>query len=168
MPAKDQGIDKKRFQVIPRVLVFLFTEDSVLLIKGASTKRIWAGKYNGIGGHVEKNESTLQAALRELVEEAGIEDIQLSLCGNVLIDAGDDVGVEVHIFTGRLNSELEIIPSSEGLIEWIDLDRIEEINAVEDIPALIRHVQEYRTSGNLFFGTYRYSEHGKLIMTFDQ
>jgi predicted NUDIX family phosphoesterase len=56
MPKSDQGVHTKRYQIIPRVLIFIFDGDRVLLIKGAPNKRLWANQYNGIGGHIERGE----------------------------------------------------------------------------------------------------------------
>ena len=58
MGKSDQGVraSKERYTVIPRVLVFFLDGGDVLLLKGAPTKRIWANRYNGVGGHVEAGE----------------------------------------------------------------------------------------------------------------
>ena len=69
MPQSDQGITKDRYTVVPRVAIFLRRGDAVLLLKGAPTKRLWANKYNGLGGHVERGEDAMSAARRELLEE---------------------------------------------------------------------------------------------------
>jgi len=53
MPVSDQGINIDRYMLIPRAMIFVRRGDSYLLLKGALTKRLWAGKYNGLGGHVE-------------------------------------------------------------------------------------------------------------------
>ena len=51
---------RQRYQTVPRVLIFLTSANpqtgaqEVLLLKGAPTKRLWAGRYNGLGGHVEE------------------------------------------------------------------------------------------------------------------
>ena len=40
-------------------------EPEVLLLRGAADKRLWANRYNGLGGHVEAGEDVLSAAKRE-------------------------------------------------------------------------------------------------------
>ena len=68
MPIADQGVSSDRYQLIPRTLIFLTRGESVLLLKGAPNKRIWANRYNGVGGHIERGEDAHTAARRELLE----------------------------------------------------------------------------------------------------
>ena len=59
--------------MIPAVLVYLRVEDKYLMIQRANRKGdIHSGKWNALGGKLEKGESSLQAAQRELHEESGI------------------------------------------------------------------------------------------------
>src|SRR5262245_25900618 len=99
LPATPAG--PARYTLIPRVLCFITHGVDVLLIKGAPTKRLWAGKYNGLGGHVERGESVHAAARREILEEAGLEPAGLRLRGVVSIDTGQAPGIGIFVFTGR-------------------------------------------------------------------
>ena len=98
MPQSDQGITRDRYMLIPRTVIFLRRGESYLLIKGAPIKRLWAGKYNGVGGHVERGEDVLSAAKRELKEETGL-DAGLWLCGTVIVDV-DGFGICLFVFSG--------------------------------------------------------------------
>ena len=74
MGRQDQGVavSRNRYQVIPRTLCFITHGDDVLLLLGGSHKRIWAGRYNGVGGHIEPGEDVYEATLREVAEETGL------------------------------------------------------------------------------------------------
>jgi 8-oxo-dGTP diphosphatase len=165
MPQSDQGVTKDRYMVIPRTAIFLRRGDSFLLLKGAPTKRLWASKYNGLGGHVERGEDVLSAAKRELLEETGFTG-DLWMCGTLIVEAGA-TGICLYIFTGeRREGEGEPKPSKEGLAEWIPLERISGLPVVEDLPVLLSKIHGMKGGEAPFSARSHYDQEGRLVVEF--
>jgi 8-oxo-dGTP diphosphatase len=165
MPKSDQGVLVKRYQIIPRVLIFLTHENQVLLLKGAPDKRLWPNQYNGIGGHIERGEDVLTAARRELKEEAGLKE-ELWLCGTVMIDASEDVGIGIYVFRGEFSGRHEPVSSSEGHLEWVDIAHIHTFRLVEDLPTLLPVVFKTQPGMPPFSASYYYDEQDHLQIRF--
>lgn len=163
MPKSDQGIQLNRYKTIPRSLVFIFREEEVLLLKGAPTKRIWANLYNGVGGHVERGESVLASAHKELFEESGLSGIELWLTAVIMVDASDDIGICIFVFQGEFQ-EGELTPSEEGSLHWIPIHKINDYPLVEDLYELLPVIHEMKRGQQPLFLRYRYNEQGKLII----
>jgi 8-oxo-dGTP diphosphatase len=163
MPKSDQGITKDRYMLIPRTAIFVRRGEEYLLIKGAPTKRLWAGKYNGIGGHVERGENILFSAQRELLEETGLL-ADLWLCGTVIVDAGE-TGICLFVFCGE-NTQGEIKAGDEGSVEWVKLDAIPNLPVVEDLPVLIEKIHSMKRGDPPFSARSHYDENDKLTVVF--
>lgn len=165
MGREEQGIDQQRYSVIPRTLILIFNEDNVLLLKGAASKKRWAGKYNGLGGHVERGEDIYSAAKRELLEESGINDIHLSFCGMVVCDVEENLGVSIFIYKG-LVEDVILHPSDEGTLEWVPVMEIDTLNIVEDMRVIIPRVYAWSVGDEPFSATNTYDEKENLVTTF--
>ena len=109
---EEQNLDRARYKVIPRTLIFIFHEDEVLLIN-KDWSNIWDGKSNVLGGHIENGEDIVSSAQRELLEEAGLSAIELHYCGNIMITAEKDLGIALHLFKGEAKTKT-ITASNEG------------------------------------------------------
>lgn len=165
MPVSNQGLDKNRYTLIPRVLVFLTRDERVLLLKGAPHKRLWANRYNGVGGHVERGEDPLSAARRELTEETGLEVADLWLCGILTVDTGENTGVGVFIWRGECPAG-DPVPSPEGTPEWVPFQELDRLPLVEDLFLLLPRLLTMRPGDPPFFARSSYDSEGRLTVHF--
>jgi 8-oxo-dGTP diphosphatase len=167
LPKQDQGVEvslkRKRYTVIPRTLCFITRGARVLLLRGAPTKRIWADKYNGIGGHVERDEDVYSAARREVKEETGLDVDQLRLCGLINIDTDQPSGILLFVFTAEARSG-DPIPSAEGTLEWVPRDQLSRYNLVEDLPTILPRALDLPADAPPFFAHYHYDEQERLMI----
>lgn len=166
------GPPARRYTVIPRTLVFIRSDREILFKKGLPGRSPWPGKYNGVGGHVEQGETVLQAALREVVEETGLDALeQVTLCGVIAIDPerAQQHGIMVFVFTAHTASRA-IHTTEEGELRWLDWHTIPSDLLVKDLPDLLSHL-ETREKGKqastpLFYAHYTHDAQGRLITEF--
>lgn len=98
------------------ILVFNKEETKILMCK--REKEPYKGQYNLVGGKVEKNEDELDAAYRELQEETGITNKDISLT-NIMNFRYKVLDKELEIYMGKLNKDVELIEEINRLY-WID------------------------------------------------
>lgn len=101
-------------------VIMVYNKDMDRLLMCERLKNPYKGLSNLVGGKVEKGEMGIEAAYRELVEEANIskEDIIL----HHLMDFKyyfQDCYVEVYV--GRLKKEVSVF-GDENILYWSDLD----------------------------------------------
>eukprot|EP01080_Neovahlkampfia_damariscottae_P011619 gene11619-4861_t len=110
--------EKKLYTVI-----FIKKEDEILL--GMKKRGFGEGKWNGFGGKVEKNETILEGAKRELKEEANIECDDLKEIATIYFEfeIGFEKMMEVHVFTGS-SFKGEITESEEMKPKWYKIKEI--------------------------------------------
>ena len=161
--AKEQGGGRlnapSRHVVVPRTLCFVLYNGDVLVIKRSPHKRIFPGKINGVGGHVEQGEDVAASAAREIFEETGLAVTDLWLAGVVHVDSrlgqaeplpdGGLPGVMVFVFTADAPSQ-DVQASDEGELMWVPLADVDGLDWVDGDPGLLRRALEARATNRPF------------------
>lgn len=142
MGAKEQGADATsgRWLVIPRTLCFVLHGDDVLLMKRAAHRRVFPNRYNGVGGHIERDEDPASGARREILEETGLSVHDLRLRGVYNIDAGEATGIVLYIYTAVSDTKTLTVTTDEGTLHWVPRDEVQALDLVEDLPAILPRV----------------------------
>jgi len=166
MPVTDQGVHKDYYKLIPRVLIFVTREDSVLLLKGSPNKQLWANLFNGIGGQVERGEDVETAARREFKEETGLDLINPWLCAVITIDTDKLTGIGLYVFRGEVSDE-EPKPSGEGNLEWIPANQLNTLPLVEDLLVLLPRILKMQTEDIPLSVHYYYNDKNQLVVKFN-
>jgi 8-oxo-dGTP pyrophosphatase MutT (NUDIX family) len=109
-------------------LCFLVKDKKVLL--GIKAKKIGQGCWNGFGGGIEKGESPLKAAVRELEEEAGVKALPKSFEKAAIVNChntksnGDTFVCKVHVYlvkqwSGEIKETDEMLKPT-----WFDISNL--------------------------------------------
>lgn len=88
------------------------------------------GKWLGLGGHIEENETPYQAVVREVMEEANLKLFNCIERGIVNFYYNDNYGEKIYVFTSNdFNGILS--ECDEGILKWIDITEIKYLNLWE-------------------------------------
>ena len=141
MGASEQGADATagRWLTIPRTLCFVTNGDDVLLMKRAPHKRVFPNRFNGVGGHIERDEDPYTGAKREIHEETGLDVHDLRLRAIYNVDAGQATGILLFVFTCISEKRDVISNGPEGTLHWISRDEVLKLDLVEDLPLVLPH-----------------------------
>ncbi|MCQ1530721.1 8-oxo-dGTP diphosphatase [Lutispora saccharofermentans] len=121
-------------KAIVTVLCMVYNGNKILLQD--RVKKDWRG-LTFPGGHVEKEESFIQAVIREIYEETGLTIREPKLCGVKQFQTDEDERYIVLLFkTDKFEGTL--ISSDEGEMRWIDRDSLNDYKLVNDSMDLLK------------------------------
>jgi 8-oxo-dGTP diphosphatase len=153
-------------KLIPAVLVYLRQGSRTLMIHKKQAGSIHQGKWNGIGGKMEVDESPLGAALREVREESGcvLDSSRLKALGVLQFPGFKAEKSEdwlVYVFTGEMAEEeaREVRKlCDEGELHWVET---RELLGLKLWPG-DRHFLPYIERREPFWGTLWYRD-GEVV-----
>lgn len=131
-------------------LGFIYCEESQQVLLLNRNKLPWMGKWNGVGGKLENDETSYDCIARETIEETGLNLPQYEPRGSLtwkVYEKGKptDIG-GLYLFTANISlRELEQYhtPKSvaEGVLEWKSLDWLthkDNLGIVDNVKLLFR------------------------------
>ncbi len=124
-------------------LCYIYHQDKILLLhRIKKEKDLNEGKYIGIGGHFEENESPEECILREVSEETGLTLTDYAYRGIVTFVSDRYEGEYMHLFTatgfvGTLRKDCE-----EGNLVWVEKEAFAALPQWEGDKIFLRLLDE--------------------------
>ncbi len=167
MGANEQGADatQNRWLTIPRTLCFVLNGADILLMRRAAHKRVFPNQYNGVGGHIERDEDPLTSANREIFEETGLTVTNLQLRAVYNIDAKASTGIVLFVFTAESDSRI-VNANDEGTLHWIPQQDVVQYDLVEDLPIILPRILGMDKSATPLFVHVSYDQQDNIQMRF--
>ena len=145
------------------VLCYIEKDNSYLMLfRNKKKEDINKGKWIGIGGHLEKNETKEEALLREVKEETGLTLNSFIYRGEILF-VNNDFKEVMYLYTSSDYSG-EIIECDEGELKWISFKDIPSLNLWEGDRIFLPKLINSESIINLEL----YYENDKLIKVVDK
>lgn len=121
-------------QAVFTVLVLVTDPEGRILVEDRVDKG-WPGICLP-GGHVEKDESFTQAAIRETQEETGLTIHSPRLCGVKQFQTDTDARYVVFFYKAD-RYEGTLTPSDEGEVFWISREELDSRKCVPDLDRML-------------------------------
>lgn len=127
-----------RTEQVELTCLCMITRGDEILLQNR-VKKDWKG-YTLPGGHIEPEESFVDAVIREMKEETGLDIYHPQLCGikQFPIDGGRYIVLlfKTDEFSGN------VVSSEEGQMEWIRRSELDKVNTVSDLKELLQVMEE--------------------------
>lgn len=140
-------------------LCYVCKDNKVLMIYRNKKKNdIHEGKYNGLGGKLEKGETPYDCVIREVKEESGLLIKKPILKGFLSFPEFDGVnGWNVFVYLAR-DFKGKIKKSKEGELVWVNIDDLNRLNLWEGDKYFLKYIFK-----DVFFYGVFYYKNKKLL-----
>ena len=131
-----------RTENVELTVLCLLHKDGAYLLQDR-IKKDWKG-YTLPGGHIEPEESIVDAVVREMKEETGLTVLNPRLCG---VKQFPMEGGRYLVFLFEATEyEGELISSEEGTMHWVPVENLKNVNLVKDFMDLVQVMLEENLS----------------------
>lgn len=141
---------------------YLEKKDEILMLyRNKKENDINKGKWIGVGGHFEKDETPYECAIREIKEETGYVVNNIFLRGIITFSiTNTNIVQQLYVFSSK-DFKGEQIDCNEGKLEWIKRKDIMKLNMWETDIFFMKKIIEKDYS--FFVIKAVYDENNKLV-----
>ena len=132
-------------------LVFIRKAGKILLIR--KKRGLGSGMMNAPGGKIEKNETPLEGAIRETIEEICVEPLGIKKAGELWFHMSDIPDIYCHVFQAN-DFKGEIQETEEAIPKWVAENKIPYDEMWEDD----RYWLPFLFEGEKFVGKFIFQE----------
>lgn len=123
-------------------LCYIENENQYLMLHRIRKKNdVNHDKWIGVGGKFERGESPEECLLREVKEETGYTLTSWKYRGIITFVYGEDIVEYMSLYTADKYEGTQI-DCDEGVLEWVDKDKISELNLWEGDRIFVRLLDE--------------------------
>lgn len=128
--------------MINTTLCYIEKDDKYLMLHRTKKENdINEGKWIGVGGKFEKDETPEECLLREVREETGLELTKYKLRGVITFLSNEWETEYMYLFTANEFTG-ELICCDEGDLEWVEKDKILSLNIWEGDKIFLKKILE--------------------------
>jgi 8-oxo-dGTP diphosphatase len=123
-------------------LCYIEKDNKYLMLNRTKKKNdINEGKWIGVGGHIEEGESPYDCIKREIYEETGLSVSELKLRGHLTFILNNSFTEYIWLYTAT-DYEGELKECDEGILKWIDKDKVYDLNLWEGDKVFLKYLEE--------------------------
>ncbi|MCL1140828.1 NUDIX hydrolase [Shewanella pneumatophori] len=147
----------ERYKPNTTVACIIEAQDKFLLVEELIADEL---KYNQPAGHLEANESIIDACIREVQEETGLSVKPQGLVGIYQFSANETLAFVRYTFYLKLDEMLDSQPEDPAIngLKWLNLEQITSISSQLRSPLVIKSICDY-LAGNRYSLSILNAEH---------
>ena len=130
--------------MILTTLCYIEKDDSYLMLHRVKKDvDVNKGKWIGVGGKFEKDESPDECLVREVREETGLELLSYQMRGVLTFQSVGWESEYIFLYTADAFSG-ELKECNEGTLKWVPKDEIQDLHLWEGDRIFLRYLRENR------------------------
>ncbi|MBQ4164379.1 MAG: 8-oxo-dGTP diphosphatase [Turicibacter sp.] len=140
--------------MLETTLCYIFKNSEILMLyRNKKENDVHEGKWNGLGGKLEKEETPLQCVLREVYEESGLRLVNPTLIGACHYPNFNNSEELMYVYIAD-EFEGQPLDCNEGDLHWRAKDEIMTLNIWESDRLFLPYV----LNKQYFIGCFQYDE----------